>query len=182
MADSGEMGVRRMSPWRLAGWGFAALLLLLPLVAMQFTGEVKWDAKDFIFAAVLIGGVGIAFELAVRMTSNLAYRAAIAVALGVSFVTVWANGAVGMIGDEGNPYNLLFLGVIALALVGAAVVRFRAAGMALVMLVAGIAYAGVALGGMGTDMRGAVLSSVFALGWFLAAALFRHASRSRPGA
>lgn len=182
MVNSGDAGVRRMSPWRLAGWGFAALLLLLPLVAMQFTGEVKWDAKDFIFAAVLIGGVGVAFELAVRMTTSPAYRAACGVALGVSFMILWANGAVGMIGDEDNPYNLLFLGVVGLALLGAAVARFRPAGMALATLVAGVAHAAIALGGIGTDPRGAVLSLAFALGWFLSAALFRRAVRSRPTA
>lgn len=179
VANSTQMGRGGWSPWRVAAWTFAGLLLLLPLVAMQFTGEVNWDYKDFIFAGVLIGSVGIGFEVAVRMTTNLSYRAAAAVALGVSFMIVWANAAVGMIGDEDNAYNLLFLGVIALALLGAIVARFRAGGMAAAMLVAGIVHAGVALGGMGTDMRGAIFSAVFALGWFVSAALFRHAASAR---
>jgi hypothetical protein len=34
---------RRGSRWRLAIWGTAALILLLPLLAMQFTDEVAWD-------------------------------------------------------------------------------------------------------------------------------------------
>ena len=179
MAHSEGLERRGVSPWRVAGWGFAGLLLLLPLVAMQFTGEVKWDYKDFIFAAVLIGSVGVGFEVAVRMTTNLSYRAAAAVALGVSFMIIWANGAVGMIGDEDNPYNLLFLGVTGLALTGTVVARFRANGMALAMLVAGIVHASVALGGMATDMRGAMFSIVFALGWLFSAALFRHAAGQR---
>jgi len=36
-------GGRRGNRWRIAIWGSAAFLLLLPLVAMQFTGEVVWD-------------------------------------------------------------------------------------------------------------------------------------------
>ena len=41
--------------WRPAMWGGAALLLLLPLVAMQFTREVIWDAADFaIFGTMLV--------------------------------------------------------------------------------------------------------------------------------
>lgn len=58
-------------PWRMVGWGAAAFMLLLPLVAMQFTNEVRWTLSDFVFAAVLIGAVGVIFELTVRASSNL---------------------------------------------------------------------------------------------------------------
>ena len=85
---------------RVTLWSLAALLS--PLVAMQFTDEVRWDAADFIFAGILIGSVGVAYELAVRMTGNSAYRAGAGFALAATFLTVWANGAVGMIGNEDN--------------------------------------------------------------------------------
>lgn len=177
MANTVENGVqRRGSPWRIAGWSIAALILLLPLVAMQFTDEVNWTIFDFIFAGVLIGGTGLLFELAVRMSRNVAYRMGVGLALAASFLIVWVNGAVGMIGDEGNPYNLLFIGVILLAIVGSVAARFRAAGMALTMLVAGIMHACVAVGGMAADPRGGIFSSVFALIWLLSAALFRKAA------
>ena len=35
----------RWSRWRVIMWGTAAFLLLLPAIAMQFTGEVTWDAR-----------------------------------------------------------------------------------------------------------------------------------------
>ena len=47
---------------RIAGWGFAAILLLLPAIAMQFTSEVDWDARDFIVMGALIGMVGLGTE------------------------------------------------------------------------------------------------------------------------
>jgi len=47
-------GGRRGSRWRIAAWAAAALLLLLPLVAMQFTDEVVWDVADFAFAGALL--------------------------------------------------------------------------------------------------------------------------------
>jgi len=128
-----------MNPWRFAGWSLAALLLLLPLVAMQFTHEVNWTPFDFAFAAVMIGGVGIAFELTIRATRNNAYRGGVAIALAAAFLLIWINGAVGIIGDEGNPLNLLYIGVIAIAFGGMAIARFRARGASRAMTMAAIA-------------------------------------------
>lgn len=144
MAKVIERG-RGPNPWRVAGWSLAALLLLLPLIAMQFTHEVKWTPFDFAFATVMIGGVGIAFELTVRATRNNAYRSGVAIALAAAFLLIWINGAVGIIGDEDNPLNLLYIGVIAIAFGGMAVARFRASGAARAMTIAAIANAAVGL-------------------------------------
>lgn len=40
--EASTAGTGRHNPWRIVGWGTAAALLLLPLVAMQFTSEVNW--------------------------------------------------------------------------------------------------------------------------------------------
>jgi hypothetical protein len=174
---------RRGSPWRLVGWGIAATLFLLPLVAMQFTSEVNWTAEDFIFAIVMIGTVGLVFELAVRMTSNWAYRAGAACALAAGFLLVWINGAVGMIGSEGNPNNLLFGLVLLVALLGAVAARFRAASMALVMAAAGLVYIllvpiVVMRSDVPVETREIVLTLLFAGPWFVSAALFRKAAKA----
>lgn len=176
MAEMAVQGGGR-SPWRLGLWAVAAALLLLPAVAMQFTDEVQWTAADFVFAGVLIGGVGLAFELAVRMTPDPFYRAGAAAALAAAFLILWANGAVGMIGDEGNPFNLLFYGAIALALAGAVAARFRASGMALAMGLAGLAHASAGIAGAFIDPRGGLVSTAFAGVWLLSAWLFRRAAR-----
>ncbi|HEY0112716.1 MAG TPA: hypothetical protein VGB59_06140 [Allosphingosinicella sp.] len=178
MANEAETieGRRGGLPWRAIGWSIPAILLLLPLVAMQFTKEVNWTASDFFFAAVLFGSVGAAFELIVRWSGSLTYRLGAALAVLMAFLTIWANGAVGMIGDEDNPYNLLFLGVLVVALAGAVAARFQARGMAMAMVVAGVAQAAAAAGGFASDIRGAMFSMVFALPWLLAAALFWNAA------
>jgi uncharacterized membrane protein len=82
MAGNTEMdGRRRGSRGRMAVWGAAALMLLLPLFAMQITDEVKWDAADFaIFGAMLAAACGT-FELPARMTGDTLYRAAVGVAV-----------------------------------------------------------------------------------------------------
>ena len=166
------------SGWRIAGWSVPALLLLLPLVAMQFTDEVNWTAFDFVFAAVLFGSVGLAFEFIVRKSISIAYRCGAALAVIAAFLTIWVNGAVGMIGSEDNPYNFLFLGVLVIALIGAIVARFRPDGMVRAMAAAGIAQAALSAFGLPTDVRGAMFSMAFTAFWLVAAALFWSAARS----
>ena len=180
MADRVETsGGRGWNAWRVAGWSIPVLLLILPAVAMQFTSEVNWTTGDFLFATILFGSVGLAFELIVRMSDSLAYRFGAGLAVVGAFLTIWVNGAVGMIGSEGNPYNLVFGGVLLIALVGAVLARFEPAGMARAMAVTAVAQ--VVAGGMGltTDALGAVFSMGFGGLWLLSAALFWNAAKER---
>ena len=124
----------RWSRWRIVMWGAAAFLLALPAVAMQFTGEVDWDGRDFMVMGVMLATACGICELAARASTNGAYRVAAIIAAGTAFLTVWANLAVGMIGSEANPYNLVFAGVLGVALIGSIVVRFEAAGMMRAMI------------------------------------------------
>ena len=176
MTGIGE--TRRGVNWRVIGWGGAVALLAVPFVAMRFTAEVNWTVGDFIFAAVMLGLVGLGLELAVRTSRSWAWRGAAALWILSAFMLVWINGAVGMIGDEGNAYNLLFLGLIPLSLIAAAIARFRAAGLAAAMAVTGLAQAAIAVAGMSTDLRGGVFSLVLSGSWFLSALLFRSAARA----
>ena len=168
---------RNWNGWRIALWGGAASLLLLPLVAMQFTDEVNWDETDFIVMGALLGSAVLGVEFLVRRSNSLFYTLGSLLAVLASFLLVWANLAVGMIGSEDNNYNLLFGGVIAIAALGAVVGRFRADGMARAMIVAGLAQILVAAGGLSADPRGGVLSMILAGLWLLAALLFRQAAR-----
>src|SRR6478609_10925763 len=140
-------------PWRIVGWGVAALLLLLPLVA-----RAPWTPSDFLVAAVLLGGLGLAFEIIVRTSTDLAYRAAAALAVVAAFLTVWVNGAVGMIGSEGNSYNLIFGIVLLIALIGAILARFEPVGISRAMVVTAIAQTAAGAAGLATDTLGAILS------------------------
>ena len=171
---------------RIIGWSAAGLILLLPLVAMQFTEEVNWSVADFAFMAVLILAVGIPLEIAVRKATLPTYRLAVAVALFTAFCLVWANGAVGIIGAENNPINLLYWGVLGVGLVGAAGARFRAQGMAAAIAVMAIAQAAIALGaivaGAGGPASGpleiTLVNGMFVALWLLSAALFQRAAKA----
>lgn len=89
---SGRPGNR----WSMAIWGTAACLLLLPLVAMQFTDEVNWDRFDFIVIGALLFAACGTYELATRLTSNTVYRAAVGVAVVTAVILIWINLAVGI--------------------------------------------------------------------------------------
>lgn len=181
-----EVGAMRvMNPWRVIGWGLAVAVILAPLVAMQLDAPgVVWTLSDFIFAIVLIGGVGLLLELAVRASGSWAYRGASALGLATSFLLIWINGAVGIIGDEDNPANFVFLVIILMAIAGAVVARGKAALMARAMTVAGIAQAlvGIAVFAFndGTDPPGRlgllILIEIFAAMWLGSAWLFRRAA------
>ena len=168
----------RVGRWRVAGWSVAAAVLLLPLVAMQFTSGVHWTPFDFFFAALMIGSVGLLFELAMRMNPNRFYRIGVGFALAAAFLLVWANGAVGMIGDEDNPYNLWFIALVPLALLGSAASRFRASGMAWVMAAAAVGQLLIAGFGAFADPRGGLFSALCAFPWLCSALFFRAAARN----
>lgn len=158
-------------------WGGALFLFLLPAVAMPLTEEVNWTAGDFVFAAILLFGSAGIVELAMRANSNLAFRAGALFAIAASFLNIWVNAAVGMVGSEDNPYNLLFLGVIVLALAGALAARFRPRGTALAMAAAGVAQILIGAFAIPADQFGGTASAAFGALWLIAAALFHKAAR-----
>jgi peptidoglycan/LPS O-acetylase OafA/YrhL len=79
-----------------------ALILSVPLVAMQVTDEVVWSLADFVLAGTLLATIGIALELAVRRTGNLA------AALGIAAVGV----AAAIVGEADDAPGLVLLGIL----------------------------------------------------------------------
>jgi hypothetical protein len=119
----------------------AAFILLLPLLAMQFTNDVVWSLSDFAVAGGLLVGAGLAYELAARNAGNTAQRAAVGVAVLAVLLLVWVSLAVGIIGAEGDPADLMYLGVIGVGIVGAIITRFQPQGMAGVLFAMALAQA-----------------------------------------
>ena len=193
MAGNPESGgEQRVSRWRITAWAAVALILLLPLVAMQFTDEVVWDVADFAVFGALLVGVGVTFELAARKTGNTAYKTGVGLALLAAFLLVWVNGAVGIIGSEGNDANLMYYGVLAVGIIGALIARLEPRGMARVlfatagaqMLVPVIALIiwppQVTSWGAAGVVGVFILNAFFATLWLGSALLFRRASTSDP--
>ena len=177
---------------RSAAWGGGAVLYAIPVVAELVWTEMAWSRGDFVaWAIMLLVALG-GFELSMRASRDWAYRFGGFIALGAAFLLVWVNLAVGVIGSEGNAANLMYGGVLAIGLLGAAVARGRARGlavtlvvMALATVVAGVS-ALVAGWGAGTEPNWskAVIGSTLFWGtaWLVSAALFRHAARRAAAA
>lgn len=77
-----------------------AILLLIPFLAMQFTGEVNWSHTDFVLAAVLLFGTGLMCELVLRLVTKFEYRIALCAAVLLALALVWIELAVGLFGTR----------------------------------------------------------------------------------
>ena len=74
------------------------LLLLIPLTAMQFTNEVNWSFGDFIVAALLLLGTGLAIEFVLKKVRNKQNRYALLFFILALLFVVWVELAVGIFG------------------------------------------------------------------------------------
>jgi len=163
-----------LNPFRLLGWGTAAVLLALPAILGW-----PWPASAFVAFAIMLAIVGGLIELAVRKARTPAHAVAAAIAVLTAFAMQWM-GRVGA--SEGYLENFTYVVVALVAFAGAVGARFRAPGLAWAMAFAAafqlaIAIGGFAAGWVFNDARGPVAQLVFnaglALPWLLAGALFR---------
>jgi len=113
------------------------------------------------------------------------YRFAIGLALIASLLLIWLSLGVGIIGADGDPANLMYFGVIAVGIIGAAVTRLRPSGMARALLAMAIVQALIAsialVMGLGLPYSGPaetiLLNGFFIAMFVIAAWLFKRAAR-----
>lgn len=139
-----------------------------------------WDLADFVIAGALLFGAGLSYRLLAGRSRNTAYRAGVGVALLAALILVWMNLAVGLIGSEDNPANLMYGGVLAVGVTGALIARFQPRGMARALFATALAQAlagAIALiAGLGAPLQVSTLTGFF-VGLFAASAwLFRRAA------
>lgn len=182
MTNTVEARKGGLAGWRIAAWVGAGLILLLPLAAMQFSTEVNWSAFDFVVAAIMLGALVGAFELVVRLSGSMPYRAAVVVAAGATFLMVWIQGAVGLVGSENDLFNLLFLAPLLVGATGCFIAGFKAGGMSRALAAMAVIQAiTLAIGYAVTRDADAFLIAFWVFAWALSAWLFSRADR-RPEA
>ena len=73
--------------------------LLVPLVAMRFTDEVNWNKPDFVIAGLLLIGIGLMVDLAIRTINKSKFRFTIYIAFIIALLLLWAEMGVGLFGS-----------------------------------------------------------------------------------
>lgn len=79
-----------------------AAILMIPLVAMQFTAEVNWTGSDFVAAGILLAFTGLVLTFALRRIRTARARLLAAGLIGLGFLYCWAEMAVGIFTNLGS--------------------------------------------------------------------------------
>ena len=175
------MQTRAVLRWVLITAG----VLAVPLLAMVFrlgipdpgsgTDGVNWGPMDFALMGVLVLGSGLLFEYASARAGTIAHRAAVGIAVAAGLLLIWVNLAVGMIGDEGNAANLLYLFVLFVALVGASIARFEPREASIAMFATAAAHALVAVTALVAGLDPTLPADAFFIGlWVASGVPFRQ--------
>lgn len=145
--------------------------------------DVAWREHHRVLAAHRLPGGG-------PVKNATAYRIALFVALGTALSLAWGIAAMGIIGAEGDPFDRLYFGVVAIGIVGAVLARFQPSGMVRALSATAIAQAVVTVLALLLGKQDVPVSSVaeivglngFFIALFVGAAwLFHRADRpSRP--
>ncbi len=171
------MELRTRKPLLVSMVIIPALILSVPLIAMQFSDAVDWSIEDFLVAGILLTGGGIAYELIGRRTAKLAYRVAAGMTLGTMIALVWISLAVGIIGNENNMANLMYVGVLAVGVLGAVLSGLQARGMARTLIGMAVAQCGVAgIGELAGYETALLLTAFFVVLWLGSACLYHISS------
>lgn len=109
-------------------WAIVMTLILTISVVASLTNEVQYNETiAYIIMLLVIGGT---YELWQWLkTHNTRYRFAFGVGLTGLFFLGWVSGAVGIIGSENNPANLMYWAVPTIGLTGSLLSRFKRSGM-----------------------------------------------------
>lgn len=153
-------------------------LLLIPLL-----GQWPWTLSDFVIAGTFLLGSGLAYEFIASKGGTTAYRVATFIAVGATLLLTWINLAVGIIGNEENPANLMYFAVIIVGIIGTLVARFKPQGMTRALIATAVAQALVPIIAFTLwrpDFTPGVievfaLNTIFVVLWLTSAFLFRRA-------
>lgn len=142
-----------------------------------------------VMAGILLLILGLVYLLVASRGRSGAYKGAALVAVAASLLLVWGNLAVGFIGSEDNPINLLYGAVLAVGFLGAVLVKLQPQGMAKAMYATALAQFAVPFVAllikqpeltMGV-LWVIVLNTVFAGLWVASGWLFRRAGTTGAG-
>lgn len=76
-----------------------AIVLCIPLIAMQFTDQVSWTVFDFAIMGTLLFGACFLGVLTTKKVAKKDHKVLVYIAILASFLLIWAELAVGIFGS-----------------------------------------------------------------------------------
>ena len=74
------------------------IILLIPMMAMQFTDEVNWSFLDFIIMGIMLSITGLALGIIIKKIKDYKYRNIFITIIVMIFLLIWAELGVGLFG------------------------------------------------------------------------------------
>ena len=168
------------------------VILMLPLMGNMFVEGFDWSPFDFVICGGVLFAAGATFDVVSRQRRSHSYKTAVGIACLAGFLSLWINGAVGVIGDDETANLMLVVVPFCLGLVGAAMSQLQPRGMSRTMfamaaaqaVIPVIALAWVPVAEYSPGVAPVMLLNLFwVASWLAAGMLFRQSgSRLLPGA
>ncbi|MEM7763855.1 MAG: hypothetical protein AAF290_07210 [Pseudomonadota bacterium] len=137
--------------------------------------------------AMLVTGLWLVYRhIRPKPAAPRAQRFAWQVTLFGVFLMLWVSGAVGIIGSEDNPANLMFAALLATGVCGSAISRLRPKGLRITLALMAVAQIIIALvdwqwrlgaAGLAWPRDVWTATTIFTIIWLVAAVLFDRAHR-----
>lgn len=167
---------------------FASSIIMIPLAASLISTEMDWSLFDFVLIWTLLFCAGALYKWITLTVIDHGYRAAVGLSILTGVFIIWSNLGVGIVGSEDEPFNLLYFALLGLGMIAAFWVRFKARGMAYVMLSLALGLGFIMLLAFGLGLHRIPQSStiqLIAVHFFLmvpmllSAILFHHAANDQ---
>ncbi|MBP6576045.1 MAG: hypothetical protein KA796_11795 [Chryseobacterium sp.] len=75
------------------------VLLSIPLIAMQFTKEVKWTLSDFLIMGILMFATVFTIDFVLKKVKTFKSRLILVLGIIALLLIIWAEMAVGIFGS-----------------------------------------------------------------------------------
>ena len=75
------------------------VLLSIPLIAMQFTKEVKWTLSDFLIMGILLFATVFTIDFVLKKVKTFKSRLILVLGIVALLMIIWAEMAVGIFGS-----------------------------------------------------------------------------------
>ncbi|MCW8092275.1 hypothetical protein [Alteromonas sp. ASW11-130] len=109
--------------------------LLIPFIASQSSAEFNWSVTDFVLVGTMLLVASLTFWFLSHKVTSRYCKTGIAIGILAYLAAMWANLAVGIVGNPENPVNLVFYALLLISTFITYLGKFSSKKLILAMLV-----------------------------------------------